>query len=206
MSLPHSPLDDEAKRRVVEVRASETPMGMRTLSRHRRYRAHFTGDMMSRDDAYHNGTVWLWLIGPMAEAVLRAGGFDDESKRKARGDDPAADRNDDERVPGADLRGERRGRAAPGAGVHRAGVVGGGGVADWGARSQLSTRSGRKTRTTLIRPLRGHLLPRGEKEDQNGTSASNTCGASPSRRLISRVWAWSMRRQPGGARRRGGRR
>ncbi|XOV75945.1 MAG: amylo-alpha-1,6-glucosidase [Phycisphaerales bacterium] len=87
VSLPHSPLDDDAKRRVVEVCEREllTPMGMRTLSRdHRRYRAHFTGDMMSRDDAYHNGTVWPWLIGPMAEATLRAGGFDDESKRKAR--------------------------------------------------------------------------------------------------------------------------
>lgn len=87
VSLPHSPLDEEAKRRVVEVCEREllTPMGMRTLSRdHRRYWAHFTGDMMSRDDAYHNGTVWPWLIGPMAEAVLRVGGFSDESKRKAR--------------------------------------------------------------------------------------------------------------------------
>ncbi len=88
VSLPHSPLDDEAKRRVVEVCEREllTPMGLRTLSRdHRRYRAHFTGDMMSRDDAYHNGTVWPWLIGPMAEAVLRVGGFSDDAKRKARG-------------------------------------------------------------------------------------------------------------------------
>lgn len=87
VSLAYSPLDDEAKRRVVEVCEREllTPMGMRTLSReHPRYRAHFTGDMMSRDDAYHNGTVWPWLIGPMAEAVLRVGGFSDEAKRRAR--------------------------------------------------------------------------------------------------------------------------
>ena len=87
VSLPHSPLDEGARRRVVEVCEREllTPMGMRTLSRdHRRYRAHFTGDMMSRDDAYHNGTVWPWLIGPMAEAVLRVGGFSDDAKRKAR--------------------------------------------------------------------------------------------------------------------------
>lgn len=87
VSLPHSPLDDDVKRRVVEVceRDLLTPMGMRTLSRdHRRYRDHFTGDMMSRDDAYHNGTVWPWLIGPMAEATLRVGGFSDEAKRKAR--------------------------------------------------------------------------------------------------------------------------
>ena len=87
VSLPHSPLDEGAKRRVVEVCEREllTPMGMRTLSRdHPRYRAHFTGDMMSRDNAYHNGTVWPWLIGPTAEATLRVGGFDDDAKRKAR--------------------------------------------------------------------------------------------------------------------------
>lgn len=87
VSLPHSPLDVEAKRRVVEVCTREllTPMGMRTLSReHPRYRARFEGDMISRDDAYHNGTVWPWLIGPMAKAVLRASGFSDEAKREAR--------------------------------------------------------------------------------------------------------------------------
>jgi glycogen debranching enzyme len=40
--------------------------------------------MISRDDAYHNGTVWPWLIGPMAEAVLRVGGFGAEAKAEAR--------------------------------------------------------------------------------------------------------------------------
>ncbi|MFI4854061.1 MAG: amylo-alpha-1,6-glucosidase, partial [Phycisphaerales bacterium JB065] len=87
VSLPHSPLDAEAKQRVVAVCKEKllTPMGMRTLSPdHPRYRPHFTGDMMSRDDAYHNGTVWPWLIGPMAEATLRAGGFTAEAKREAR--------------------------------------------------------------------------------------------------------------------------
>ena len=87
VSLPHSPLDENAQRRVVEVCRQKllTPMGMRTLSPdHPRYRPHFTGDMMNRDDAYHNGTVWPWLIGPMAEATLRVGGFSDEAKREAR--------------------------------------------------------------------------------------------------------------------------
>jgi len=87
VSLPHSPIGAEVQRRMVEVCKREllTPMGMRTLSRgHRRYRARFEGDMISRDDAYHNGTVWPWLIGPMAEAVLRVGGFGAEAKAEAR--------------------------------------------------------------------------------------------------------------------------
>jgi glycogen debranching enzyme len=87
VSLPHSPLNEDAQRRVVQVCRQKllTPMGMRTLSPdHPRYRPNFTGDMMSRDDAYHNGTVWPWLIGPMAEATLRVSGFSAEAKREAR--------------------------------------------------------------------------------------------------------------------------
>jgi glycogen debranching enzyme len=39
---------------------------------------------MQRDAAYHNGTVWPWLIGPYCEAVLRAGAFSDEAKNEVR--------------------------------------------------------------------------------------------------------------------------
>jgi glycogen debranching enzyme len=38
---------------------------------------------MQRDEAYHQGTVWPWLIGPYAEAVLRVGQFSAESKGEA---------------------------------------------------------------------------------------------------------------------------
>lgn len=39
--------------------------------------------MFERDRAYHNGTVWPWLLGPYAEGVLRAGNFSPESRREA---------------------------------------------------------------------------------------------------------------------------
>ena len=40
--------------------------------------------MVNRDAAYHNGTVWPWLIGPYCEAVLRVNGFSHGSKREVR--------------------------------------------------------------------------------------------------------------------------
>lgn len=44
----------------------------------------YRGTMMERDAAYHNGTVWPWLLGPYAEAVMRVGGFSAESRAEAR--------------------------------------------------------------------------------------------------------------------------
>ena len=43
----------------------------------------FEGDRFCRDGAYHRGTVWPWLIGPYAEAVLRTGKFSDKAKQDA---------------------------------------------------------------------------------------------------------------------------
>lgn len=86
-SLEHSGLTQAERAAVVEnVRREHlTPFGLRTLSpRDPNYRARFDGDMMARDAAYHNGTVWPWLIGPYCEAVLRAGGFSDASKAQVR--------------------------------------------------------------------------------------------------------------------------
>jgi len=73
-SLAHSPLERTQQRFVVEaVRAHLlTPYGLRTLEPgHPEYRGRYEGDLMARDAAYHNGTVWPWLIGPYCEAVLR---------------------------------------------------------------------------------------------------------------------------------------
>jgi predicted glycogen debranching enzyme len=48
-----------------------TPMGLRTLSpQDPVYHAHFNGDPIQRDSAYHQGTVWPWLIGPYADVHL----------------------------------------------------------------------------------------------------------------------------------------
>lgn len=52
-----------------------TPVGLRTLSpADPAYRARFAGGPVERDSAYHQGTVWPWLIGPYVDAHLRAFG------------------------------------------------------------------------------------------------------------------------------------
>jgi predicted glycogen debranching enzyme len=76
VSLRHSALSIEQQQGVVEVCRREllTRHGVRTLWRaDGRYRGRFRGRMFDRDAAYHNGTAWPWLTGPMVEAILRAG-------------------------------------------------------------------------------------------------------------------------------------
>jgi glycogen debranching enzyme len=87
VSLPDSPLDAAQQRSVLACVRSRllTPMGLRTLDpEDPGYKGRFEGDLMARDGAYHNGTVWPWLIGPYAEAVLRVGGFSAEARAQAR--------------------------------------------------------------------------------------------------------------------------
>ncbi|HEY3358606.1 MAG TPA: amylo-alpha-1,6-glucosidase [Polyangia bacterium] len=49
-----------------------TPVGLRSLAPdHRDYRPRYFGDLTARDNAYHQGTVWAWLIGPFVDAYLR---------------------------------------------------------------------------------------------------------------------------------------
>ena len=51
-----------------------TPFGLRTLApEHRDYKSMYFGDLRARDAAYHQGTVWAWLIGPYIDAWLKAG-------------------------------------------------------------------------------------------------------------------------------------
>ncbi len=51
-----------------------TPFGLRTLSpRDKKYVAVYEGDQCSRDNAYHNGTIWPWLAGPYITASVRSG-------------------------------------------------------------------------------------------------------------------------------------
>ncbi|MEM3267535.1 MAG: amylo-alpha-1,6-glucosidase [Conexivisphaerales archaeon] len=76
ISLPFPVLD--GKRWVDVLNKVEeslfTPFGLRTLDpSHSQYRARCTGDQRQRDLAYHNGTVWAWLLGPFISAKLRAG-------------------------------------------------------------------------------------------------------------------------------------
>jgi glycogen debranching enzyme len=59
---------------VVEVVRDEllTPVGLRSLARsHTDYKRTYEGDLRTRDAAYHQGTVWSWLIGPFVDAYLK---------------------------------------------------------------------------------------------------------------------------------------
>ncbi len=74
VSLPESPLTPEKQRAVVEVCEHEllTPFGLRSLGRAEPgYQGHYRGSVEQRDGAYHQGTVWGWLLGPFARAHLR---------------------------------------------------------------------------------------------------------------------------------------
>jgi glycogen debranching enzyme len=49
-----------------------TPRGLRSLAPgHPNYKSKYYGDLRARDAAYHQGTVWAWLIGPFIDAWLR---------------------------------------------------------------------------------------------------------------------------------------
>ncbi|MEQ8769239.1 MAG: amylo-alpha-1,6-glucosidase [Phycisphaerales bacterium] len=87
VSLPHAPLDADTQRRVVRVVREHllTPVGLRTLAPDDPgYRPRFEGPLFERDAAYHNGTVWPWLMGPYVEALLRSESFSNESRAQAR--------------------------------------------------------------------------------------------------------------------------
>ena len=60
-------------------------MGLRSLARGEPgYISHYEGDVWHRDSAYHQGTVWPWLIGPFVEAWVRVRGNSAEVKSLAR--------------------------------------------------------------------------------------------------------------------------
>jgi predicted glycogen debranching enzyme len=74
ISLDHPILDEERWRSVMEVVRDRllTPVGLRSLSSDQPdYAPRYWGDLRSRDAAYHQGTVWGWLIGPFIDAWLR---------------------------------------------------------------------------------------------------------------------------------------
>jgi 4-alpha-glucanotransferase len=77
VSLYHTPLDDELCRSVVTLCAREllTSYGLRSLSpREKDYHRHYQGGVADRDGAYHQGTVWAWLLGHYALAEYRVTG------------------------------------------------------------------------------------------------------------------------------------
>ena len=74
VSLDYPVLDRSRWTAVVDVVRREllTPVGLRSLARnHPDYKATYAGDLRTRDAAYHQGTVWGWLIGPFIDAWMR---------------------------------------------------------------------------------------------------------------------------------------
>jgi glycogen debranching enzyme len=62
-----------------------TPMGLRTLAPGEPgYAGRYDGGPLQRDAAYHQGTVWPWLLGAFTEAWVRVRGDTDAARRQAR--------------------------------------------------------------------------------------------------------------------------
>ena len=85
--LPFPLLGGKQARRVVDVVQASlwTPLGLRSLAPDDpRYTPRYEGGVRERDGAYHQGTVWPWLIGPFAEAWVRVRGDTPDARRRAR--------------------------------------------------------------------------------------------------------------------------
>lgn len=77
VSLPHGLLETPRQQALVGVVEREllTPVGLRTLERgDPDYKPHYQGSPVDRDAAYHQGTVWPWLLGPFTDAYFHAFG------------------------------------------------------------------------------------------------------------------------------------
>jgi predicted glycogen debranching enzyme len=86
VSLRHTMLTPERAQRVVAAVQEHllTPYGLRTLApSDSNYRGRYTGDQTSRDGAYHQGTVWPWLLGPFLTAYLKVNGHGQAAMRQA---------------------------------------------------------------------------------------------------------------------------
>ncbi len=74
VSLPESPLTPDQQQKVVETCGQMllTSYGLRSLTPNdAQYQGHYGGNQYQRDGAYHQGTVWGWLLGPFVLAHLR---------------------------------------------------------------------------------------------------------------------------------------
>jgi predicted glycogen debranching enzyme len=85
ISLDHPVLDQSRWEPVMQVVHAQllTPVGLRSLAPgHPDYKSKYYGDLRSRDAAYHQGTVWAWLIGPFVDAWLKVYPADRTGARK----------------------------------------------------------------------------------------------------------------------------
>lgn len=88
VSLPHSMLSPSRGRQVVRTvhRDLLTPLGLRSIAlRDSAYRSRYEDGVYERDSAYHQGTVWPWLLGPFITAYVRVNGSTPHAKAEAAG-------------------------------------------------------------------------------------------------------------------------
>jgi predicted glycogen debranching enzyme len=74
IALPNAVLDRTRWQPIVDAAAAAllTPVGLRSLAPDQRdFKPNYHGDLRTRDAAYHQGTVWSWLIGPFVDAWLK---------------------------------------------------------------------------------------------------------------------------------------
>jgi len=74
MSLPFALIEGEKAKSVLNIVSEKlyTPVGLRSLSPDdSRYIGIYGGNLLQRDSAYHQGTVWSWLLGPYVESVIK---------------------------------------------------------------------------------------------------------------------------------------
>jgi glycogen debranching enzyme len=86
VSLEYTMLDRERSRRVVDFVSRDllTPYGLRTLSLDDpKFVGKCMGDRRSRDTAYHNGTIWPWLLGQYITAYLKVNDYSPEARKYA---------------------------------------------------------------------------------------------------------------------------
>ncbi|HWO37848.1 MAG TPA: amylo-alpha-1,6-glucosidase, partial [Candidatus Acidoferrum sp.] len=86
VSLRHTMLGPERAKRVLHVVQQHllTPYGLRTLApSDPQYCGRYTGDQTNRDGAYHQGTVWPWLMGPFLTAYIKVHGRSEPARRQA---------------------------------------------------------------------------------------------------------------------------
>jgi predicted glycogen debranching enzyme len=87
ISLPNPVLSPDRHAAVLEVVKNQllTPLGLRSLTASDpAYAGRYEGDPVSRDRAYHQGSVYPWLLGPYADAILRVRGNSQTSREEIR--------------------------------------------------------------------------------------------------------------------------
>jgi predicted glycogen debranching enzyme len=87
VSLPYTMIEGEHARKVVEKVEKEllTPFGLRSLSpKDPQYCPVYTGSPLARDSAYHQGTIWTWLVGGFIDALRKISVDREETEKKVQ--------------------------------------------------------------------------------------------------------------------------